>query len=91
MEVVKETKEFTIVKKRSGRFGVRTTRGKWINGDEKLKILVEAGVVKAAMPKPAEPEAQEPEAAVAAEGAEAADSGDSGAETEAAAEGEKEA
>jgi len=40
MEIVKRTKEHTIYKKRSGRFGVQGLDKKWINGDEKTQILL---------------------------------------------------
>ena len=69
MEIVKTTEEYQIIKKRSGRYGVRKPNRKWITGDDKVKILVEEGLIKAAAPKP-EPE---PEAAEeATEGAEEA-------------------
>jgi hypothetical protein len=48
MEVVKKTENYVIVKKRSGRYGVKSSAGKWINGNEKTNILVGAGLVKAA-------------------------------------------
>ena len=41
METVKTTKEFKILKKKSGRFGVKAANGKWINGEEKVKILLD--------------------------------------------------
>ena len=74
MEVVKKTDAYIIVKKRSGRFGVKTQDGKWINGDEKVKILVEAGLVKAAVPAKKEEPVEEAteEAAAAPEGGEEA-------------------
>lgn len=78
MEVVKKTDAYVIVKKRSGRFGVKNSEGKWINGDEKVKILVDAGLVKAAVPAPKEEPAEEAteeateEAAAAPEGGEEA-------------------
>ena len=50
MEVVKQTDEYTVIKKRSGRFGVKNTSGKWINGEEKVKILIAEGLIKAALP-----------------------------------------
>jgi hypothetical protein len=46
MEIVKKENGNTIVKKRSGRFGVRNKRNKWINGDEKADILLKAGLIK---------------------------------------------
>ena len=46
MEIVKKEKAYTIVKKRSGRYGVLNKNKKWINGDEKAKILADAGLIK---------------------------------------------
>ncbi len=57
MEVVKQTKRYTIFKKRSGRYGVRSAGGAWVNGDDKTKILLDEGLIEA--PKPKEPEATE--------------------------------
>jgi hypothetical protein len=70
METVKKTKEHTIVKKRSGRYGIQTSNGKWINGDDKLAILTAEGLVTAPAkkaPPVEEPAAEEaaPEAAAA--------------------------
>lgn len=62
MEVVKKTKEFTVVKKRSGRYGVKNAQDKWVNGEEKVKILLAEGLIKAALPK-VEEEAPAEEAA----------------------------
>ncbi|MFT5032851.1 MAG: hypothetical protein ACI9OO_000782 [Bacteroidia bacterium] len=56
MEIVKRTSEYTIVKKRNGRYAVQAKGRKWVNADEKVKILMEAGLIKAPEPKPAEPE-----------------------------------
>jgi len=61
VEEVKKTKEFTIFKKRSGRYGVQNTAGKWINSDEKAKILVDAGLITLAAPKKVEEAAPESE------------------------------
>ena len=72
MEVVKKTDAYVIVKKRSGRYGVKNSEGKWINGDEKVKILVEAGLVKAAVAK-AEPVEESTEEVAEAEEAAPAD------------------
>ncbi len=52
METIKETKQEQILKKRYGRFAVKTLKGKWVNGVEKAKILVDAGLVKTGLPKP---------------------------------------
>ncbi|PIP93868.1 MAG: hypothetical protein COW00_04730 [Bdellovibrio sp. CG12_big_fil_rev_8_21_14_0_65_39_13] len=51
MEVVKKTDSYTIIKKRSGRFGVKHKNGRWINGDEKTKVLLAEGLIKAPAPK----------------------------------------
>jgi hypothetical protein len=64
MEIVKKTADYEIVKKRSGRFGVRGADRKWVNGDEKVKILLAEKLIKAAPPKeavaaPAEAPAEE--------------------------------
>lgn len=56
MEVVKQTDDYSIVKKRSGRFGVKNSQGKWINSEEKVKILLAEGLIKVTAPKPAEVE-----------------------------------
>lgn len=69
MEIIKRTGEYTIVKKRNGRYGVQGKGRQWINADDKVKILMEAGLIKAPEPKPAEPE---PEAEVEVEASEEA-------------------
>ena len=51
MEIVKKTKAYTVIKKRSGRFGVLGANGKWINGNEKIKILLDEGLIKVPAPK----------------------------------------
>ena len=76
MEVVKKTGEYTIYKKKSGRYGVQGSNKKWINGDEKIKILLSEGLIKATAPKPVEAapaeEAATEEAAPASEASEEA-------------------
>ena len=54
MKVVKKTDEYKVLQKRSGRFAIRTVMGEWVNGSEKIKILIEAGLIKGALPR--EPE-----------------------------------
>lgn len=66
METVKSTDNYTIFKKKNGRFGVRSNSRKWINGDEKIKILVSEGLLKVAAPSLKKEEAPE-EAATAEE------------------------
>lgn len=59
MEVVKQTKEHTIIKKRNGRYGVKNAQGKWINKEDKVKVLLGEGLIKVAEPKKEEPVAEE--------------------------------
>lgn len=56
METVKETKEFTIYKKKNGRFAVKGANKKWINGEEKVKILIAQGLIKVTEKAAAAPE-----------------------------------
>ncbi len=49
----KETKDYTIEKKRSGRYAVLDLKGKNINGDAKTEILLKEGLVKKLTKKPA--------------------------------------
>ena len=51
MEIVKKTKTYTVIKKRTGRYGVLGANGKWINGNEKIKILLDEGLIKVPAPK----------------------------------------
>ena len=68
MKVVKKTDKYSIIEKKSGRFGVRANSGQWINGVEKANILSEAGYIKLAAPAVAqEPAAEEAPAEEAAE------------------------
>lgn len=71
MKVVKEAGGLTFYQKRSGRYAVEKD-GQMVNGVEKVRALVEAGLIKAAIPEKEAPVyiAPEPEAA-ADEGAEA--------------------
>ena len=66
MEVVKQTKEYSVIKKKSGRFGVKNAKGKWINGEDKVKVLLAEGLIKVAVAKKVEePVAEEAPAAEA--------------------------
>ena len=52
MEQIKKTADYTIYQKKSSRYAVRNAKREWINGDEKVKILLKEKLVKAAPPKP---------------------------------------
>ena len=59
MKVVKKTPEFIIYKRADGRYAVRTARRKRpVNGRDKIKILVEEGLLN--VPVPPEPKKEEP-------------------------------
>ncbi|MCI5071468.1 hypothetical protein MRY82_00810 [bacterium] len=85
MEKVKKTKEYTVYKKRSGRFGVKNKQNQWVNGEDKVNILLKEKLIKLVEPKKApEPEAPAEEAKTEAAAPEAKE------ETPAAAEEKKE-
>jgi len=56
MKQVKKTPEHQIYEKRSGRYAVKDQNKRWVNGDDKVKVLLEAGLLSLAAKKPAEPE-----------------------------------
>lgn len=70
MEVVKKTNRYTIFKKRSGRYGVRSAGGAWVNGDDKAKILMDEGLIKKVELAPKKSEEQEEDSSVSDAGAE---------------------
>ena len=49
MELVKQSGDFSIFKKRNGRFGVKNKAGKWVNAEEKVKVLLAEGLIKASV------------------------------------------
>lgn len=68
VKIVKETKEYKVVEKRSGRFGVIKPNSRtWINGEEKQAILLKEGLIKLSTAAPKE---EAPAEEVAAESAE---------------------
>lgn len=67
MEQVKATENYTVYKKRNGRYAVKGANNKYVNGEDKAKILEQEGLIK--LTKPAEKPAEE--AAPAEEGEQA--------------------
>jgi len=60
MKLIKKSKENTIYQKRSGRYAVQNSASKWINGEEKVKILAKAKLITLSKPgKKVEPVAEE--------------------------------
>ena len=89
MELIKKTDNYTIYKKKSGRYAVKNKEKKYLSDKEKVEILLEEKLIKLSpRKKPEEPAA---EAAPAAEepAAEAAPAAEEPAEEPAAEEPEK--
>ena len=61
MKVVKKTAEYTVYQKRNNRYGVKGLDNKWVNADDKVKILLAEGLIKVS--EPAAPVEEAPEAA----------------------------
>lgn len=55
MEKVKETKEYKVFKKSSGRYCVLDAQQKWVNAEKKIEILTKEGLFKAPPKKKAAP------------------------------------
>ena len=53
---------FKLVQKRNGRWAVKGTNGKYINCEEKVKILATKGVIKVLKKKAGAPAAEAPAA-----------------------------
>lgn len=80
MKLVKKTDDYSIFQRNDNRYAVQDANKKAVNGDEKVRILVEEDLIKAAVP--AEPVAEE----APAEDAPAADEAPAAEEAPAAAE-----
>lgn len=59
MKVEKKTAEYTVLKRSDGRFAVKGNNKKFINGEEKVKILIAEGLLAAPAPKAVEEPAEE--------------------------------
>ena len=67
MIIEKKTAEYTVLKRSDGRFAVQGTNKKFINGEEKVKILIAEGLLAAPAPKAVEEAPAEEENSEAAE------------------------
>ena len=77
MKAVVSTDPYTIEQRRDGRYAVTGSNKKPINGDDKVAILLEHGLITAPAPKTPEPEPEpEPEAETEAAAEEAAPEAD---------------
>ncbi len=88
MKLIKNTDEYAIYQRRDGRYAVKNADKGAVNGDEKVRILLEEELIKAAVP--AEPVAEVVEDAPA-EDAPADEAGDEEAAGEEAAPDEESA
>ena len=59
MKVILRTKQHTVYEKKSGRFAVKDAEKNWVNGDDKVAVLLAEGLVKTAPPAVAEAPAEE--------------------------------
>jgi hypothetical protein len=80
MEVVKSTAEYTVYKKRNNRYAVKNADKKYLNGEDKIKILLQEGLIKLAEAKAKAEEPTEEATEAAAEGDAAAPAEESPAE-----------
>ena len=71
MKLIKKTAEYKIFMRGDDRYAVQDANGKPVNGEEKVRILVEEDLIKVTLPSPKE-EVAEPE--------DTADGGDEAAE-----------
>jgi len=61
MKLIKQTDEYIVYLKRSGRYGVKNTDHEWINGISKTRILLAEGLIETTLPP--EPDVDAGEAA----------------------------
>lgn len=53
MKELKTVGEYKIYEKRSGRYAVKNANKAYVSGDDKAKVLVDAGLIKLPEAKPA--------------------------------------
>lgn len=63
MKKVKQTAEYGVYAKRSGRYAIKGRNKQWLHGDEKAAVLKAEGLIKAPPPRPVVEEALAGEAA----------------------------
>jgi hypothetical protein len=67
MKLVKKTADYSIYKRSDDRFAVKDGNKNAVNGEDKVRILAEEGLVKVAAPAAPEPVAEDAPAEEAAE------------------------
>lgn len=82
MKVIKKTADYLITQRKDKRYAVKDSNKKPVNGDEKIRILVQEGLieVKVKAPEPEPEVAEAVEEAAAEESAAAADAEPEGEE-----------
>ena len=73
MKEIKSVGDNTIYEKKSGRYAVKDANKKFVNGDDKAKILADAGLITIPEPKAAPAEEMEEASEQAAEEAPASE------------------
>ena len=63
MKLIKKTAEYKIFMRGDDRYAVRDASGKPVNGEEKVRILVEEDLIKVTLPNPTEEVADSEDAA----------------------------
>lgn len=58
MKLAKKTAEYTVLKRADGRYAVQGNDRAFINGEDKVKILIAEGFLSAPAPKPEAPAAE---------------------------------
>ncbi|MGS2723095.1 hypothetical protein ACVBEJ_05065 [Porticoccus sp. GXU_MW_L64] len=81
MKTIKKTADYTIYQKRNERYAVKGADKKWVNGEEKAKILLAEELIKLSVAAPVE---EEPVEEVTEEATEEAVAEEAPAEEEAA-------
>ena len=59
MKSIKKTAEYTIYQKRNNRYAVKSANGQWLNGDDKVTILLAESLIKLSVAAPVEAPAEE--------------------------------
>jgi len=59
MKSIKKTAEYTIYQKRNNRYAVKSANGQWLNGDDKVTVLVAESLIKLSVAAPVEAPAEE--------------------------------
>ena len=61
MKTIKKTAEYTIYQKRNNRYAVKGANANWLNGEEKVAILLAENLIKLTQPATPEVEAEAPD------------------------------